>query len=411
MIDRYSVAGYRSFYGRADVELAPLTLVYGRNSSGKSALVRALPLLHASMSFRGPQPLDLGAPVVRGTPYAELASLDSDERLMSWWVAAGQFELEVSIRDLAPSAGQVVDVLRYRSADREGSIRWTLQDDVYEVVEDDQRRSLKLRFNGLTPKDVALDGIDAGIAPIVDTTIEWLCAKREASGESAEPYTLTAGEHRGRNARVRLALDRRKGSRLLAWVDRCLRRVTDHRLEITETGPGVEAFVLRTGKGDRGPLVRLANTGEGVAHVLSVLEALGRAVVEPGDRVHVIEQPELHLHPRAEAELGMVMAGAAEGTATDRFLIETHSDNLLLGVQLAIAEGRLDPKRVRLCLVDQDEKGRSTVELGRFDADGAIDVGVRRPFEEGTELARRLVATRLTRQSGAKGGAERAGSK
>jgi predicted ATPase len=50
------------------------------------------------------------------------------------------------------------------------------------------------------------------------------------------------------------------------------------------------------------------------------------------ERIHVIEQPEIHLHPALQAELGDVFIESALGGQRNRFLIETHSEHLLLCV-------------------------------------------------------------------------------
>ena len=59
-----------------------------------------------------------------------------------------------------------------------------------------------------------------------------------------------------------------------------------------------------------------------------MLPIIAQAVLaKPGDTL-IIEQPELHLHPRAQAELAdLFIAMARNGT---RFLIETHSEHLII---------------------------------------------------------------------------------
>ena len=59
------VRNYRSFPGPQQVELRPLTLFYGGNSSGKSALVRLLPLLADSVGSEDGGPLNLSSPAAR----------------------------------------------------------------------------------------------------------------------------------------------------------------------------------------------------------------------------------------------------------------------------------------------------------------------------------------------------------
>ena len=47
---RFSVENYRAFVDRAEFALRPLTLLFGYNSAGKSALARLLPIIGASSS-------------------------------------------------------------------------------------------------------------------------------------------------------------------------------------------------------------------------------------------------------------------------------------------------------------------------------------------------------------------------
>lgn len=70
------------------------------------------------------------------------------------------------------------------------------------------------------------------------------------------------------------------------------------------------------------------DVGIGVSQVLPVLEA---AYASNG-KLLAIEQPEIHLHPGLQAELGDVVIESALGDAGNRFLIETHSEHLLLRI-------------------------------------------------------------------------------
>ena len=81
-------------------------------------------------------------------------------------------------------------------------------------------------------------------------------------------------------------------------------------------------------------MVSIADVGFGVSQVLPVLVAL--IVAEPGRLVY-LEQPELHLHPRAQVALAQVLAAAAKRGV--RVVAETHSSLLLLAVQTLVAEG------------------------------------------------------------------------
>src|SRR5262249_33496584 len=83
----------------------------------------------------------------------------------------------------------------------------------------------------------------------------------------------------------------------------------------------------KAAKGGARDWVNIADVGFGVSQTLPVLVAL--LVARPGQLVY-IEQPEIHLHPRAQTALAEVIADAAKRGV--RVVIETHSDILLLGI-------------------------------------------------------------------------------
>jgi len=90
-------------------------------------------------------------------------------------------------------------------------------------------------------------------------------------------------------------------------------------------------------------MVSIADVGFGLSQTLPVIVALLTA--EPGQLVY-IEQPELHLHPKAQMAMAQILADAANRGV--RVVAETHSSLLLLGIQSLVAEGKLSPDNVKL---------------------------------------------------------------
>jgi hypothetical protein len=83
-----------------------------------------------------------------------------------------------------------------------------------------------------------------------------------------------------------------------------------------------------------GTAVSHRDVGIGVSQVLPVLVS---AYASSG-RLLAIEQPEIHLHPALQAELGDVVVESALGGAGNGFLIESHSEHLLLRIMRRMRE-------------------------------------------------------------------------
>ena len=84
------------------------------------------------------------------------------------------------------------------------------------------------------------------------------------------------------------------------------------------------------------------NVGFGISYALHVVTALLSA--RPGELI-IIENPESHIHPRGQAELGKLIARAAQNEGV-QLVIETHSDHILNGVRVAVKEANLDKDKV-----------------------------------------------------------------
>jgi uncharacterized protein YciU (UPF0263 family) len=121
------------------------------------------------------------------------------------------------------------------------------------------------------------------------------------------------------------------------------------------------------GSGGDARMINVADVGIGVSQVLPVLVAM--LVAEPGQLVY-IEQPEIHLHPRAQARLADAIIEASNRGV--RVVIETHSQLLLLAIQTRIAEDNIDPADVMLHWFTRDERGVTSVASREPDQKGAF---------------------------------------
>lgn len=99
-----------------------------------------------------------------------------------------------------------------------------------------------------------------------------------------------------------------------------------------------------------GPDANLVDVGYGVSQALPVIVD---SYLAKNGRIVLVQQPEVHLHPRAQAELGTFFCGLAR-TSTKRFVIETHSDYLVDRIRMGVSRGEIPAKDVNIAFLERD---------------------------------------------------------
>ena len=109
----------------------------------------------------------------------------------------------------------------------------------------------------------------------------------------------------------------------------------------------------------RGPNASIIDVGYGISQILPILVQI---LDPPSSRGPVTEmpffllqQPEIHLHPKAQAELSSLLATLA-GQGKRSFLVETHSDYMIDRARIEIRKGTIRPEDVSLIYLEP--KGR-----------------------------------------------------
>jgi hypothetical protein len=83
MLESFGVKNYRSFLEEANVELRPITLLMGKNSSGKSSLTRLIPLLQQSLDRRTASPILWNSDVIDFGDITNVITHDAEEEFVS----------------------------------------------------------------------------------------------------------------------------------------------------------------------------------------------------------------------------------------------------------------------------------------------------------------------------------------
>lgn len=422
----YAVENYRAFGERTSIDLRPLTLLFGYNSAGKSALLRALPLLRDSTLGTQSEPLALLSPAARGASFADIRSRFSSSPALSFELKWNKGEIgavEYIIRDLPDLRRQIIEklVVFGLGNDRQLIAEWIPQERKGNVstrykISNDFRNDLEadIRFRGLRPQLDAPDSsaFVADLFILLDDLfdsfaedVNWLHALR-ALPPRREVFTGVPNrvDPDGKGITQLLAYDDLVGGSVIEEVSKWYQTATQHRLEVRRGSfAGKELFsIVLSPTAGAAVEVEVVDTGEGMGQVLPVIGLLSLAKHRQLGKAPIlaIEHPELHLHPSAHGALADLFCSVAAGKERPpTILVETHSENFLLSVQLAIVNQRIATESVLVYWVHQSESGAAHIDRIEFDEFGRPK-GDRWPpgvFSESVEQSRNLLLARRSR--------------
>ncbi|MDN4479466.1 AAA family ATPase [Demequina muriae] len=408
-LTRITVSGFKSIGDEQTIEIAPLTVLAGANSAGKSSFLQPLLLMKQTLeSTFDPGPLLLHGPNARFTQVDQLFSkrLGGSPRVQfavsfargndTRSVTYGRDDGALEIRG---------DVVKTNSAtyalgpELSKTAKKNLEDRFLEFLggNDDKdlgplwtprattRRNrcfmeaemhISLGENGDERFEHTLAGPPLGFD--WPGMLQNLIHVPGLRGNPEREYPRTAV-----STRFPGAFDDYVASIIYDWSER-------HDIRLRELGEDLQTLgltwkvtadqlddvrlalrvgrTLQSGRGGAQDLVSLADVGFGVSQVLPVLVALRAA--KKGQHV-LLEQPELHLHPRAQYALGSIlMEAASRGVLV---IIETHSSLLLRSIQTEIARTDIDPRKVSMNWFERDtDSGFARVSTADVGHDGSV---------------------------------------
>lgn len=359
----------RSFRRFADhrLPLAPLTLLTGLNSGGKSSVLQAMLLLRlaANVRNRSVRAVPLNDTVLAlGNRNAVVSEITAGE---TFWLTldSGNASIEWAFGG-ADSSGDSLAVPCVTQEKGEGS------------AVDELRRALShLRH---VPAD-RLGPSDA--YPLDDP------ARHENPGPRAR-MAFGALHHESNKELRDLALRHPDASfpptfnkQVEAWLGDLFPGVV---LE-PRTVPHANLMTLGIRTSESFEFHRPASVGFGITYALPVIICL--LLARKGDLV-LVENPEAHLHPRAQSRIARLCAQAA--AAGIQVCLESHSDHLLNGLRVAVHDGDLAPEDVSILYFGSPmTEPSASVESIRVDRYGRLDKWPTGFFDEGDHLLDRLL--------------------
>ncbi|WP_210516137.1 AAA family ATPase [Hymenobacter terricola] len=404
LIEEIRVQGYKSLVD-ATLHVRPLTLLAGTNSSGKSSIMQPLLLIKQTMEapYQPAGALVLDGAHVQAETAGELVSKigNSEAGYIIEIVGANDFEDSPIIKAIElryEKRGNNFYLAGQQTTDEFGKrvlLSPTLNQ--HELQELLPKKAKRMMTSFLKDNHAVLSlEVDNGFLAFYMNSQEGgqISVRESAYLESILVQLMHVPGLRDRpkrtyratfyNHQIKGTFDLYAAGTVSQWQQQedteKLEKLNDYlrRLGLTDSVTAkvknaneVELSVSRLPAGAKGKprkadMVNIADVGIGVSQVLPILVALIAA--QEGQIVYV-EQPELHLHPRAQVAMAELLAEAANRGV--RVIVETHSSLLLLTVQTLIAQERIKNTDVALHWFARDAKGATQVTYVQPDEDGA----------------------------------------
>lgn len=355
MLKQLTIENYKAFKEPATMILRPITVLLGKNSSGKSSLCKLLSVFSYMLSAKGRGVFSMSNGEVKlGTVYSDLFYTDIKSKLkfdlgfdngaslsLNYMMTAGDFFLQ----EYKVKKGEdKVEVTFKNQNDRKGNLTSLTQNEKFEE-------------HGFNAGDFRFS-VDY-IGPVRNQ------AQRSLYATSLDVADLTSVGFKGENTAAILLDSYLDGKELFDKVsDWYVENMDGQALDFARNGEdtGSYSLVVKRGKAK----VNLADMGEGTNQVLPVIT---QSYMNSAD-LTIIEQAGLHLHPSAHANVAYRIAESAKQSGK-KYLIESHSENFVLGLRNLIAHKKLSPADVAIYFIDHDGES-ATAKLYEVEGDGSM---------------------------------------
>ena len=346
MITGLRLSNFKAWHETGTISLRPLTVLLGSNSSGKSSLGHSLLLLRQTVSLSNTE----AAATLRGDQsvytmdFGEFSDVlhhradAADHFVLGVDVAdsQGAFSLDVSYQQAADAS--IRPQYRLTSAGdhnraTQHTLEFRLQDQLRKITYLGPWRQRSLReypARNLTHKVPAMDG--EGFAALL------IQSALAGNGRSSE---LTEG--------------------VSHWLQR-LQLAQGLNIEPARQSGFYQLRLQRDGR-----QINLADAGIGVAYILPVLVM---ALSVPVGSTVIVEEPEIHLHPLAQAMLADLFAEIHQQRQV-QFIVETHSEHLFRRLQTLIARQQLTASQLAIYHVHQ-KQGNAQLRALQLDEFGRV---------------------------------------
>lgn len=398
-ITEIAVGGYKSIYEECQIEVRSLTILAGANSSGKSSIMQPLLLMKQTLEAPyDPGGLKLDGPNVKFTSAEQVLSKLSPEKYSDEFSVRLNIERDnffISLFRKQPKHGLKVVRSTYCLPFYQGEIFTIFPEmqhqELLKIISEDLAETYTLLLDNNSYEEPPLLSV-SNVRCFLDVQfgdsqfylvnsanfskhIRRIVHVPGLRGNPGRTYNTAGvgsefpGLFENYVASIVNYWQETKDERLIKLGQALEFLGLNWKVEARQINDvQIELLVGRLSRsGSASDTVSIADVGLGVSQTLPVLVAL--LVAEPGQLVY-LEQPEIHLHPRAQVALAQILVDSANRGV--RVVLETHSELLLLAVQSLVAEGKILPDLVKLHWFKRRDDGVTEVSSADLDETGAF---------------------------------------
>ena len=372
MIRRIKLSNFKCFQ-TLDLKCAPLTLLCGLNGMGKSSVIQALLVLRQSIEsgdlldgrlVLGGELADLG--VGTDVLFEEADSdivrfeIESDEIEKKW---ALSFDCSQSTDQLAAATGDTKPSTPSVSEDWE-----EIPPFGHNLLYIDAERIGPRKFYPLS--ETVARRADFGVAS--EYAVNYLNLKQDDLLQEDDPRCTDIGTRRFIDV-------------VNEWLQEVSPGAQFQLAPVTAADALLAGFSFDRPGDIRTKPFRATNVGFGLSSTLPVILAL---LAESGT-LCLIENPEAHVHPRAQTKLAELAVCAS--LAGVQVIVETHSDHFMDGVRIAVRDELIAPEQTAIHYFERSH-GKTVVTSPEIDNDGRLSKWPVGFFDQHEENLEKLLA-------------------
>jgi predicted ATPase len=381
-----SFANYKAFSEKQTMELKPITILIGKNSSGKSSIAKLFTLLENSLMGNIDEPLLLkNNGVELGEEFDNLFFENNPGGIPLIFNITFENDVKIEIGLLKKVGDYGLDIFQWKYKDNIQEFELELSNDGY--LDAISGKLYECEFKGFIPtKFIKKDSIEnlSEQFQIEKIDVDYIGPFRILP----ERYFYLTGQTQfrdtgvtGENAYAMLGISKSKKSDKL------------HKSVGNWYKKHFDGWELKVDDRDKKPLIQiLLSKNETDVNIVDVGQGMNQAlplivranITDRPDSMIILEQPELHLHPAAHGDLAELFAKSAKEN-NQTFIIETHSENMLLRLRKLIVEndfGFTKDDMVIYWLEEAELKGQELMEI-TINEDGILSDWRDGVFDEG----------------------------